>query len=316
MTISIVIPNYNNARLLERNLPILLQAIKEQKEHIEIIVSDDASSDDSVTVVEKFFTSLTQKNRTGKLVTSKSRKDGGFSKNVNRGVKAATGKILVLLNTDVKPHKGFLSPLLTHFSDEKVFAVGCMDESIEDGKTILRGRGIGKWEKGFLFHSAGSLDKTNTLWVSGGSSAIRSSVWKKLGGLNELFNPFYWEDIDLSYRGQKIGYKVLFEKKSVVVHEHSEGPIKKFFKPYNVQKTVYRNQFIFVWVNITDKDLLLNHLLWLPYHLANAIKSADRAFLVGFASALLRLPKIYLYKRWMKKQFVKTDKEIIREYTS
>ena len=47
------------------------------------------------------------------------------------------------------PEKDFLKPLMEHFNDESVFAVGCMDKSIENGKTVLRGRGIGKWKKGF-----------------------------------------------------------------------------------------------------------------------------------------------------------------------
>lgn len=311
MKVSIIIPSYNGESLLQKNLPKLLLAVKTHPDTIEIIISDDASADNSLQIIENFIRSIKEKHIVGKVVKSKSRKDGGFSKNVNRGVRVATGDIIVLLNTDVIPRNGFLTPLIDNFTDPTVFAVGCMDESIENGKTILRGRGIGRWEKGFLMHGPGSLDRTNTLWVSGGSGAFRKSVWDKLGGLNELFNPFYWEDIDLSYRGQKAGYRVLFEKKSVVIHEHSKGSIKKFFKPYNVQKTVYRNQFIFVWVNITDADLLVSHLMWLPYHIINALRSWDKAFLVGFFTALVRLPKILKYKAKIKKQFKITDKEII-----
>ena len=44
---------------------------------------------------------------------------------------------MVLLNTDVAPEKDFLSPLIKHFKDSEVFAVGCMDKSIEKGKVVL-----------------------------------------------------------------------------------------------------------------------------------------------------------------------------------
>ncbi len=315
MNISIVLPNYNGEKLLQENLPRVLGAVKDYKKgKVEIVISDDASTDDSVHITKKFIASLKNSEVQGKLIANTNRKDGGFSKNVNRGVRVASGEIIILLNTDVVPYKGFLDPLLKHFANSKIFAVGCMDESIEDGKIVLRGRGIGKWKKGFLLHSAGSMDKENTLWVSGGSGAFRKSMWDHMGGLNELYNPFYWEDIDLSYRAQKMGFVTLFEKESRVVHEHSKGTIATSYKPYHIQKIVYRNQFIFVWVNITDPNLLLNHLLWLPYHLVNAVKSWDKVFLMGFLDACMRIPAIIRYRQQIRKLFVVSDRQILKQF--
>lgn len=316
MNISIIIPNYNGEKLLKENLPKVVEAVREYKKGtIEIIVADDASTDGSVAYLQDFLSTIKEKHITGRLVTSKNRKDGGFSKNVNRGIKAATKDVLILLNSDVAPHKDFLEPLLKHFADPNVFAVGCMDESIENGKTVLRGRGIGKWERGFLLHSSGSLDQQNTLWVSGGSGAFRKSIWNKLGGLNELFNPFYWEDIDVCYRAQKAGFRTIFEKESKVIHEHSKGTIQTSFKPYTIQKTVYRNQFLFVWLNITDGSLLLSHMLWLPIHIVNAFRSGDTAFLSGFFAACIRLPKVFVYKQKIRRLFTTSDKEILQRFT-
>ncbi|MBI3888085.1 glycosyltransferase, partial [Candidatus Microgenomates bacterium] len=276
MNISIVIPTYNNEKILKRNLPKVLDAVRDYKKgNVEIIIADDPSTDNTPQVINNFIASISEKHVIGKTIANKNKKENGFSKNVNRGVDLATGDILILLNSDVIPHKDFLYALLPHFIDPKVFAVGCMDESIEDGKTVLRGRGIGRWHKGLLMHGEGALDKTNTLWVSGGSAAFRKSLWDKLRGLDPLFNPFYWEDIDLSYRALKSGYQIVFEKNSVVTHEHEEGTIKKKFKPDHVRKIVYRNQFFFVWKNITDTSLLLSHLFWLPYHLINGLRGRD-----------------------------------------
>ncbi len=118
----------------------------------------------------------------------------------------------------------------------------------------------------FLCNAAGSLEKRNTLWVSGGSAAFRKSIWVKLTGLNTLYNPFYWEDIDISYRAQKAGYKVIFEKESIVVHDHQQGAIKTIYSDDQIKKIAYRNQFFFVWLNITDMKYICSHILWLPYH--------------------------------------------------
>ncbi|HSA83320.1 MAG TPA: glycosyltransferase [Patescibacteria group bacterium] len=317
MNLSVIIPNYNGESLLKKNLPFVLTAAKEYRRgKVEIIIADDPSTDTSATVIADFVEYVKRKesNIIAKTISNKNKNESGFSKNVNRGVSLATGDILILLNTDVRPHKDFLMPLVAHFSDEDVFAVGCMDESIEDGKTILRGRGIGKWGKGFLQHDAGNLDKINTLWVSGGSGAFRKSIWDKLRGLDVLYNPFYWEDIDLSYRGLKAGYKVLFEHKSIVVHEHEEGAIRKKFKPYHIQKVAYRNQFIFVWKNITDFSFIFSHVFWLPYHLVNAARRQDKAFFAGFGHAVLQLPRIMAARERSRKLFKTSDRIVLNSH--
>lgn len=317
MDISIVIPNYNGEELLKKNLSRVLDSVKEYKNgKIEIIIPDDASKDNSVEVIAEFIASIKEKHIVGKTIHNDDRAKGGFSANVNRGVALATGEILLLLNSDVIPKKGFLELLLRHFSEKDIFGVGCMDESIEEGKIVPRGRGIGKWQRGFLQHSAGELDKTNTLWVSCGSAAFRKSLWDQLGGLQNMYNPFYWEDIDLSYRGQKAGYKVVFEKESVVTHEHSKGAILTNYKPEPVRIIAYRNQFFFVWVNITDSSFLLSHLIWLPYHFLNAIKGQDKAFLLGFGKAIFQLPKVLKVRKENKKLLKISDRQIIQQFSS
>ena len=189
-----------------------------------------------------------------------------------------------------------------------------MDESIEEDKVVLRGRGKGVWRRGFLNHFAADVNGgTTTLWVSGGSGAFRKNIWEKIGGLNELYNPFYWEDIDLSYKAQKAGYKVLFEKRSIVQHLHEEGSIKKNYSSYNVQKTAYRNQFFFTWLNATDTMLLVTHLFFLPYALLQAVKRKDRAFIVGFLHALFLLPRVLREREKVQRLVQKSDKQVIHQ---
>jgi GT2 family glycosyltransferase len=188
-----------------------------------------------------------------------------------------------------------------------------MDESIEDGKTVLRGRGVGKWQRGFLMHQKGKNDKTTTLWVNGGSGAFRKSMWDKLGGLDLLYNPFYWEDIDLSYRALKAGYKLVFEPRSRVIHEHEKGAIKTKFKSGQVRRIAYRNQFTFIWKNITDQRLRVSHFLWLPYHFMKAFVAKDWKFYGGFYDAWRRYPEIQRSKGKAKKLFVRNDSDILRK---
>lgn len=311
MNISIVIPNYNGEELLRKNLPKLIESVCNYKD-IEIIIVDDGSTDDSINIIQN--SKFKVQNRNLKLRVIKNKTNLGFSSTVNKGAKEAKGDILVLLNTDVVPEKDFLKPLMEHFNDESVFAVGCMDKSIENGKTVLRGRGIGKWKKGFLVHKRGEINKTNTLWVGGGSGAFRKLIWDKLGGLNQIYNPFYWEDIDLSYRALKSGYKVLFEPKSIVYHEHEKGAIRKKFSPFKIKTIAYRNQFIFVWENATDISLQFLHVFWLPYHFLKALIRLDAPFFIGFFKAFILLPKIIISSFKAQRMFIKSDYEIVKEF--
>lgn len=306
MKISVIIPNYNGEELLKKNLPSVLDIAKEYSD-IELIIADDFSSDNSISVINELIQKYLSKVNI-KLITSD--KNKGFSSNVNRAVGEASGEIIVLLNTDVIPSRRFLDPLLKHFKDEKVFAVGCMDESLEDGKIILRGRGVGRWEKGLLVHSAGDLNKQNTLWVSGGSGAFRRDLWNKLGGFDKIYNPFYWEDIDLSYRAQKSGFKTLFEKNSIVRHEHDNGIIKKKYNQGKIRRVAYRNQFIFAWKN-SDFNNLLKNFLWVPYHLISALFRGDYLMIQAFFAALILLPNIVRFRITFRKRFKLTDKEVI-----
>lgn len=295
-TVSVVIPNWNGVYLMEKHL----QKVIDHSPKTQIIIADDLSSDGSVEYIRRNFPDV--------LIVEGAKREG-FAANVNRGVAKATGDIVILLNTDVEPEEGFLPPLIKHFQDEDVFAVGCMDKSREYGKTMLRGRGIASWEKGFYVHKRGEIDESDTAWVSGGSGAFRKSMWEKLGGMDTIYNPFYWEDIDLSYRARKAGWKTAFESKSIVNHYHEEGKIKREFSSVDIQRIVYRNQFIFIWKNVTDTRILLSHAFWTPIRLMQAILGNDMVMIQGFIWALTYIGSILQKRSKQKKLYKRTDNE-------
>jgi len=312
MNVSIIIPNYNGEELLKKNLAKVVSSLNKcEKDNTELIIIDDCSSDNSLQVIENERSRI--KNKDIEIKVLKNDKNLGFSSTVNRGVENAKGEIVILLNTDILPEEDFIMPLLRHFEDKKMFAVGCMDKSLEDGKIILRGRGVGTWSRGFVVHSRGEVDKTDTFWVSGGSGAFRREIWNELNGFRSLYNPFYWEDIDLSYRAVKSGYKIVFEPKSIVLHEHQKGIIKNIFSSNDVKRIAYRNQFIFIWTNITDLNFVLSHLAYLPYHFMKALINFDFAFFLGFFSAFIKIPKIVKLNIVTGKSFVLGDKEVLNQ---
>ena len=249
MKTSIVIPNWKGRKLLEKNLPAVLATNPE-----EVIIVDDASPDDSNAFLEKNYPQV-------KLI--KHQKNRGFAAGCNSGVKAAKGEIVVLLNLDVVPEKEALEKILPNFNDERVFAVSFNETSSPNFSWTK-----GKFERGFIVHENQNKDNClhRSFWVNGGSGAFRKKMWEKLGGFDELFNPFYWEDIDLCYRAQKRGWKILWEPRAKVLHKH-EGVIGKNFPKEYVDFIWERNQLIFIWKNLTNHFLFLKHFGGLVYRL-------------------------------------------------
>jgi GT2 family glycosyltransferase len=237
-------------------------------------------------------------------VVVNNRKNLGFAGNVNRGVIKADGKYVFLMNSDVVLKDSLFLKALDHFKkDKKLFAVGFAQVE-KDGKIV--GANKGYFEKGLINHSqqfASNDQTTLNFWAEGGSSIFRKDLFVDLGLLDELYNPFYWEDIDLSYRAWKAGYKVLYDP-SVKVEHHHESTIGKYFDKSKILKTAFRNQIIFQWKNLTDKGLLFNHLLNLPRFI----------FLSGFFDALIRLPQILQARKKTIELFKKTDKEILENF--
>lgn len=275
----------------------------------QIIVVDDASSDGSKDFVKDNF-------KTINLIEMS--KNVGFARATNEGVKRAGGDLVLLLNSDVVPADNFLKHAVAHFSNKsesnKLFAVAIADQSHEDNKIVIRGRGGARFEKGFISHFALSAKKGETLWVSGGSGLFDKKKFLDLGGFDTIFAPFYWEDIDLSFRAWRSGFICLFEPKAMVDHFHREGAILKQKSPSFIRTVSYKNQFIFVWKNISDYLLIAEHILWLPYHFARALIKLDFAFYVGFAWALAKVPSLIFKYGLSTVVYQLSEKEVLGQF--
>lgn len=304
MNISLVIPNWNGKHLLEKNLPSVVAAVDNYNgKNNEIIIVDDASGDNSLLFLKNTFPQI-------KII--KNEKHEGFSVSCNRGVAESAGEIIILLNNDVSPEIDFLQPLIKHFTDENVFAVGCLEKSLKNGKEILSGKSIGYFKKGLIWHDRAPDQSSagETFWVAGGSGAFRKSLWEKLGGFDPIYRPFYWEDIDLSYRARKMGYKVLFEPGSSVFHNH-ESTIGRAYSEEDIAIISLANQLIFFWKNITDPGMLLTHKIFLPYHLFRSLFMSSGDFGKAFFNALKSAKMIIKRRNAGQKLFIKKDRELL-----
>lgn len=291
MKFSIIIPNWNGQKLLEKNLPLVLVT-----DASEVIIVDNGSTDKSIELLKKL------QEKSLKIKTIFNKKNEGFAKAVNQGVKNATGEIVVLLNNDVVPEKDFLKPLSQDFQDKKVFAVSLHEPQWSWAQ--------GKWINGFVEHQAGEkTDKIHfSFWASGGSAAFRKDIWLELGGMDEIFAPFYWEDTDLSYRAWKRGYKVIWDPRSVVHHQH-ESTIGSHFSKSYIDFISQRNQLLFIWKNITSFKMLFEHKMALGKKLL-IHPGYWRPYLAALSKIFLILP------RWLNefKNKKVSDQEIFSKF--
>lgn len=239
----------------------------------EVIVVNDNPSDKSQLISDPFFSDK-------KISLLHSDCNGGFAPAVNLGVSQATGDILFILNTDVLLESAKWQSILSRFTDTPLLFGVSITTRERDGK--LQGRNEVYFEKG-LFHHRGlplnlkpistvdsashqHLNVTKSIsvipakagipqraesdtllpngWAELGSALIRKTMWQQLDGLDQSYAPFYWEDVDLSYRAKQKGWQVLLAT-DVIVQHHHESTIGSFYTKEEIQKIAYRNQLYF-----------------------------------------------------------------------
>ena len=284
---SVVIPNWNGRDLLEKYLPSVIEALAGNPAN-EIIVVDNGSSDGSAQFVRDHFPSVRLLALAHNL---------GFGGGSNAGFRAAKNDIVVLLNSDMRVHSDFLAPLLDAFTDDKVFAVSCQI-FFSDPKKIREETGLtqGWWENGGLRvrhrEDASIQVPFPCFYGGGGSCAFDRHKFLELGGFDEILRPFYLEDTDLGYQAWKRGWKVLYQPRSVVYHEH-RGTIGKHFSQSAIDRVLKKNFLLFCWKNIHEWPRLAAHFF---FTFAGSLLSVlfgdspERANFTGLCRAFLQLP--------------------------
>jgi len=291
--ISVVIPTYNNVDQLITNLKQNLSFLKGN----EIVIVNDYPNQSIKEDLKDF----------DRILLIENKQNLGFAGAVHVGILQSANRYVMLLNDDVLLNdSSFDNALATIQQDKNNFAVSFAQKE-KDGSSV--GKNTIYWENGFFHHKKENNMKPGINgWAEGGSCLLDKEKYKQIGGFDSLYSPFYWEDIDLSYHAWKMGYQVLFDPSIFVTHHH-ESTIGKQFEKEKIKSIAYRNQFIFIWKNISDKRLLFTHiaqtLLLLPVMLFK-----DQGFVSGFYNAILRLPNILQHRY----KGVLSDEEILSKF--
>jgi len=211
-----VIPNFNGEKLLEANLPSVIAALAHSGQDHEIIVADDGSMDNSVEFLTKQFP---------EIIIIRNHSNQGFSKNINTGLRQARGFLVLALNNDVTLEKDYFKFQLPYFESADTFGVMgalCNPQTgkIEDGAKACEQSWMGtiRSTKNLLPKDGTSLP---SFFLSGANALMNREKLSLLGFYNEIFSPFYNEDVELGIRAWRMGWKCFFEPKSKAYHSVS-----------------------------------------------------------------------------------------------
>ncbi len=250
MKLSVIIVNYNVKHFLEQCLKSVEKAIA----HLdaEIIVVDNNSVDGSVKMIDLEFPKV-------KLISNET--NTGFSVANNQGIKIAQGEHILLLNPDTVVQEDTLTKCVDFLDSHK--DAGALGIKMFDGKgnflpeskrglptpsvafykifglssIFPKSKFFGQYHLGYL-----SKDENHVVEVlSGAFMMIKKKVLDKVGNLDETFF-MYGEDIDLSYRIIKNGYKNYYYADSNIIHYKGESTKKSSI---NYVFVFYRAMIIF-----------------------------------------------------------------------
>lgn len=282
MSVSIVIPNYNGEKYLNKCLDsIMIQSLKPD----EIIIVDNDSSDNSIDIISSYGDKI-------KLIRMD--KNYGFSIAVNRGIRESKCEYVALLNNDTELQDKWLEKLVECISSDKDIFACCSKMLRYDNRNLIDDAGdfytaLG-WEQKI---GDGAEDDTEHLVsrevfsACAGAAIYRRSIFDVIGYFDENFFA-YMEDVDISYRAKIYGYKNYYCADAKVYHIGSATSGSKY-NEFKV-KLASRNNIYLIHKNMTLWQFVVNFIFILVGIVVKtiffSIKGYGKAYISGVVEGL------------------------------
>ncbi|MFN8406642.1 MAG: glycosyltransferase family 2 protein [Sphingobacteriaceae bacterium] len=256
--VALVILNWNGKKYLQQFLP---SVIASSYPNLEIVVGDNASTDDSVVFVKKNFPTI-------RIIQND--KNYGFAEGYNRILAQLEADYFVLLNSDVEVEPSWIEPLielmenddriaaaqpkLLSYANKQLFEYAGAAGGLLDifGYPFCRGRIFDSIEADTGQYNA----IAEIFWASGAAFFIKKKYWDEIGGFDARFFA-HMEEIDLCWRLKNKGYKIMYCPDSRVYHVgggtlSSEHPYKTYLN--------FRNNLMML-----RKNLPLSRSVWIIF---------------------------------------------------
>lgn len=209
---SVIIPNWNGRHHLQECLDSLS---RQTCRDFEVLLVDNGSTDGSVDFVRTAFPDT----RLVELARNR-----GFAAGVNRGIEAACGEYVVLLNNDTEVEPRWLESLdaaIVENPDVWMFAsklLNYYDRNSIDSAGDALDLALGPYKIGEHEPSGNYREKSFIFGACGGGGCFRRELFNRIGLFDEQFFA-YFEDIDLSFRANWAGFRCLFVPEAVIFHK-------------------------------------------------------------------------------------------------
>jgi GT2 family glycosyltransferase len=245
--ISVAILNYNGKSWLDK----FLQTVIDKSPEAEVIVIDNASTDDSIAFLESKFSQI-------RLIQNKT--NSGFAGGYNQGLKHIESDYYILLNSDIEVTDNWIMPVINSIESEENIVAGqpkilAYNEKVKFEHAGAAGGFIDKlgypFCRGRIFtETEDDLGQYNTttkvFWATGACLFIKADKYWEIGGLDvEYFA--HMEEIDMCWRLQNKGYEIICEPTAHVFHVGGgtldyRNPRKTYLNFRNSLFTIHKNK--------------------------------------------------------------------------
>jgi|GEM_PF-2138593 len=210
--VSIVIPVYNQFDYTYNCISSIFSNSGDVP--YEILIADDRSTDLTLRIRELIEGVNVVTNETNL----------GFLKNCNHAAGFAQGKYILFLNNDTLVQDNWLTPLVSLIESDP--SIGLVGSKLIYSHDCLQEAGGIFWKDGSAWNYGNKKDPTlseynyvkEADYISGAAIMLSRELWTRIGGFDEAFAPAYYEDSDLAFTVRKLGYKVMYQPLSVVIH--------------------------------------------------------------------------------------------------
>lgn len=261
---SIVIPVFNKVEFTFQALRSLLREVN--FDETEVIIVNNASTDETPRLLTHFQ---------GLITVINNEENRGFVDASNQGAAVARGKYLVFLNNDTVVLPGWLKHLRETIEGEaRVGAVGSMF-LYEDGRVQEAGAIV--WRDGAAFHygwAGSSEDRRYNFarevdYCSGASLLVRRDLFEQLGGFDRRYAPAYYEDADICFGVRSLGYKVIYQPMSRIVHHEGATAGRDTTTGFKRYQVTNRAKFAEKWREVLEREHL-------PYDKSHVLEASNR----------------------------------------
>lgn len=285
-SVAVVILNWNGQALLEKFLPGVMES---QYNNLQLIVGDNASTDNSVEFVKTNCPQI-------RLIVNDH--NYGFAEGYRKILEQVEADYYILLNSDVEVPPNWIQPVIDLMQSDPTIAVAQPKIKWQKKKTEFEYAGAAggfldlhgyPFCRGRLFDTVESdygqyNDTVEIFWASGAALFIKSKQWKEVGGLDPDFFA-HMEEIDLCWRLKNLGYKIIYCPDAEVYHVG--GGTLDANNPYKTYLN-FRNNLIILQKNLPLSDayfrifirMSIDFIAWLHFLLQG---KTDFAFAVNKA---------------------------------